>query len=179
VDLNSGISKQTQEECRSTWSRRMQTLRFLYRREASDYLLTRHGLEVSAEHLARLANAGGGPRFRLLAGRPTKAVYTEPDLDSWATTYLGPLVARVCQITQLTGQCLTREWPHERRQSHCRSYSGRTATSSAACIEYRQPSTTRRSRQLSKFKENQRTLRKSNATWWKARRRRKAEGIEG
>jgi len=73
----------------------MQPPRFLYRRDAADYLLTKHGLEVSAEHLARLAVAGGGPRFRLLAGRPGKAVYTEPDLDSWATTYLGPVVARV------------------------------------------------------------------------------------
>ena len=75
----------------------MQTPRFLYRREAADYLHTRHGLEVSAEYLARLAVIGGGPCFRLLAGRPARAVYTEPDLDSWATTYLGPLVARVSE----------------------------------------------------------------------------------
>ena len=75
----------------------MQPPRFLYRRDAADYLLAKHGLEVSAEHLARLAVAGGGPRFRWLAGRPGKAVYTEPDLDSWATTYLGPLVARVSE----------------------------------------------------------------------------------
>ena len=73
----------------------MQNLRFLYRRAAADYLFTKHGLEISAEHLARLAVAGGGPRFRLLAGRPGRAVYTEPDLDSWVTTYLGPLVDRV------------------------------------------------------------------------------------
>jgi hypothetical protein len=73
----------------------MQTPRFLYRRDAADYLLTKHGLEVSAEDLARLAIVGGGPRFRLLAGRTGRAVYTEPDLDSWARTYLGPLVARV------------------------------------------------------------------------------------
>ena len=39
----------------------MQTPRYLHRREAADYLLTKHGLEVSAEHLARLAAAGGGP----------------------------------------------------------------------------------------------------------------------
>jgi hypothetical protein len=73
----------------------MQTPCFLYRRDAADYLLSKHGLVVSAEHLARLALTGGGPRFRLLAGRPARAVYTEPDLDSWATTYLGPPVARV------------------------------------------------------------------------------------
>jgi len=73
----------------------MQTPRFLYRRDVADYLLTKHGLEISAEHLSRLAVAGGGPPFRLLAGRPGKAVYTESDLDSWATIYLGPVVARV------------------------------------------------------------------------------------
>jgi hypothetical protein len=73
----------------------MQTPRFLYRRDAADYLLTKHGLEISAEHLARLAVVGGGPRFRLLAGWTGRAVSTEPDLDSWARTYLGPLVARV------------------------------------------------------------------------------------
>jgi hypothetical protein len=75
----------------------MQTPCFLYRRDAADYLLTKHGLVVSAEHLARLALTGGGPRFRLLAGRPARAVYTEPDLDSWATAFLGPLVARVSE----------------------------------------------------------------------------------
>jgi len=73
----------------------MQPPRFLYRRDAADYLLTKHGLEVSAEHLARLAVVGGGPRFRLLAGGTGRAVYTEPDLDSWARTYIGPLVSRV------------------------------------------------------------------------------------
>ena len=73
----------------------MQPDRFLFRRDCPDYLLTKYGLEVSAEHLARLAVVGGGPRFRLLAGRTGRAVYTQPDLDSWATTYLGPLVTRV------------------------------------------------------------------------------------
>jgi hypothetical protein len=40
----------------------MQLPRFLYRRDAAEYLLTKHGVDVSAEHLARLAVAGGGPR---------------------------------------------------------------------------------------------------------------------
>jgi len=31
----------------------------------------------------------------MLAGRPARAVYTEPDLDSWVTTYLGHLASRV------------------------------------------------------------------------------------
>jgi hypothetical protein len=75
----------------------MQTHRYLYRREASDYLLTTHGLELSGEQLARLAVAGGGPRFRLLAGRAGKAVYTQPDLDIWARAYLGPAIARISE----------------------------------------------------------------------------------
>jgi hypothetical protein len=73
----------------------MQTPRFLSRREVPDYLLTTYGLELSAEQLARLAVAGGGPRFRLLAGRAGKAIYEKPDLDVWARAYLGPLLGRV------------------------------------------------------------------------------------
>ena len=75
----------------------MQSYRVLYRREVPDYLLTTYGLELSAEQLARLAVAGGGPRFRLLAGRTGRAVYTQPDLDIWARAYLGPVVARVSE----------------------------------------------------------------------------------
>jgi hypothetical protein len=41
----------------------MQIPRFLYRRDAADYLLTKHGLEVSAEHLARLALLEAVPDF--------------------------------------------------------------------------------------------------------------------
>ena len=73
----------------------MQPPRFLYRRDAAEYLLTKHGLEVSAEHLARFAVNGGGPRFRLLAGCPSRAVYTQKDLDDWSESYIGPLVTRV------------------------------------------------------------------------------------
>jgi hypothetical protein len=75
----------------------MQSHRFLYRREVPDYLLTTYGLELSVEQLARLAVAGGGPRFRLLAGRAGKAVYEKSDIDIWARAYLGPVVARVSE----------------------------------------------------------------------------------
>ena len=71
--------------------------RLLYRREASDYLAIEHGIEVKPEQLASWAIHGGGPAFRLLAGRAAKAVYATPDLDRWTHGYLGPLVSRVSE----------------------------------------------------------------------------------
>jgi hypothetical protein len=71
--------------------------RFLNRGELADYLLMTYGIEVSAERLARLAVSGGGPRFRLLAGRAGKAVYEKTDVDVWARANLGPVVARVSE----------------------------------------------------------------------------------
>jgi hypothetical protein len=71
--------------------------RLLYRRETSEYLASEHGLDIKPEKLAHWAVHGGGPNFRLLAGRATKAVYATPDLDQWAQTYLGPLVSRLSE----------------------------------------------------------------------------------
>jgi hypothetical protein len=76
---------------------RMPVPRLLYRREASDHLATEHGIEVKPEQLASWALDGGGPSFRLLAGRAAKAVYATSDLDRWARGYLGPLVSRVSE----------------------------------------------------------------------------------
>ena len=78
--------------------------RLLYRREASDYLATEHGIEVKSEQLASWAVKGGGPRFRLLAGRIGKAVYSTDDLDRWAAEYLGPLLARVAEHPAYQGR---------------------------------------------------------------------------
>jgi hypothetical protein len=75
----------------------MQSRRFLCRRQASEHLATKHGLDISPEQLARWAVKGGGPPFHLLAGRIGKAVYCTIDLDKWASGYLGPLVARVAE----------------------------------------------------------------------------------
>jgi hypothetical protein len=75
----------------------MSVPRLLSRREASDYLATEYGIEVKAEQLASWALHGGGPAFRLLAGRAAKAVYAISDLDRWARGYLGPLVSRVSE----------------------------------------------------------------------------------
>jgi hypothetical protein len=75
----------------------MQSRRLLCRRLASEYFVTQHGLEISPEKLAHWAVRGGGPRFRLLAGRISQAVYDTMDLDDWAGRYLGPLVAHVAE----------------------------------------------------------------------------------
>ena len=75
----------------------MQTPRFLVRRDVPEYVFSKFGLEMTAEQLARFAVNGGGPNFRLLAGRPSRAVYAREDIDNWARSYLGPLVARVSE----------------------------------------------------------------------------------
>jgi hypothetical protein len=75
----------------------MQSRRLLCRRQTSEYLATEHGLDISPEQLARWAVKGGGPPFHLLAGRIGKAVYCTLDLDKWASSYLGPLVACVAE----------------------------------------------------------------------------------
>jgi hypothetical protein len=75
----------------------MQPRRLLCRRQCSEYLASRHGLDIPPEQLARWAVKGGGPPFRLLAGKVAKAVYSTLDLDEWASDYLGPLVARVAE----------------------------------------------------------------------------------
>jgi hypothetical protein len=62
----------------------MQSRRFLCRRQASEHLATKQGLDISPEQLARWAVKGGGPLFHLLAGRIGKAVYCTIDLDKWA-----------------------------------------------------------------------------------------------
>jgi hypothetical protein len=75
----------------------MQHPRLLSRREVREYLATRHGLDIALEQLASWAVKGGGPPFRLLAGRVGKAVYATPDVDAWVDAYLGPLVKRLAE----------------------------------------------------------------------------------
>jgi hypothetical protein len=60
------------------------------RREASEYLAAEHGVQLSANTLAKLAVVGGGPRFRLDGRFP---IYDRPELDSFAAARLGPLRA--------------------------------------------------------------------------------------
>ena len=75
----------------------MQYRRLLCRREVREYLAAQHGLDISFEQLAAWAVKGGGPPFRLLAGRVGKAVYATQDVDAWVDGYLGPLVKRLAE----------------------------------------------------------------------------------
>src|SRR5262245_57700531 len=58
----------------------------LDRREASQYLLERHGIKRSPATLAKLASIGGGPLYRR-AGR-RRVIYDPPHLDEYAANIL-------------------------------------------------------------------------------------------
>jgi hypothetical protein len=57
------------------------SLRPLDRREASEYLLEKHGVRRSANTLAKLACVGGGPAFRKVK---RAVIYDQPALDAYA-----------------------------------------------------------------------------------------------
>jgi hypothetical protein len=62
----------------------------LSRKEASAYLLSRHGISRAPSTLAKLAVSGGGPVFRKINCRAV--VYDIADLDTWAASMLsGPM----------------------------------------------------------------------------------------
>lgn len=67
------------------------------RRLRTSRLAAQHALDVSVEQLATWAVNGGGPPFRLLAGRIGKAVYATDDVDAWVDAYLGPIVRRLSE----------------------------------------------------------------------------------
>lgn len=60
------------------------------RKQASEYLLTVHGVSLSPATLAKLAVLGGGPAFRKDGPFP---IYDQPVLDDYALARLGPLRA--------------------------------------------------------------------------------------
>ena len=93
----------------------MQSRRFLCRRQTSEHLASKHGLDIPSEQLARWAVKGGGPPFHLLAGRIGKAVYCTIDLDKWANGYLGPLVARVAGTPPTSRGTQQHELPSKHR----------------------------------------------------------------
>ena len=67
----------------------------LNRREASDYLLERHGIKRSYATLCKLAVIGGGPRFRKANRNP---LYDAADLDAWAAEITGPRVRSTSEL---------------------------------------------------------------------------------
>jgi hypothetical protein len=67
----------------------MKTLRYCNRAEASEHLLTRHGLRRSPKYLAKLSSTGKGPAYH----KANRAVlYNPADLDAWAKRIIGPSV---------------------------------------------------------------------------------------
>jgi hypothetical protein len=58
-----------------------------YRPEAADYLTNKRKVKTSAKSLAKYANTGEGPVYRLFGHR---AVYTRHDLDAWADSKIKP-----------------------------------------------------------------------------------------
>lgn len=62
----------------------------LSRKEASGYLLSRHGISRAPSTLAKLAVLGGGPVFRKVNSR--LVVYDPADLDAWVASIMsGPM----------------------------------------------------------------------------------------
>lgn len=61
-------------------------VRYFSRKEASNYLLERHGVSRTPATLATLAWSGDGPVFR--KDGPRRTVYTDADLDAYAASVL-------------------------------------------------------------------------------------------
>jgi hypothetical protein len=51
------------------------------------------GIPCQPSTLAKRASEGTGPTYRIIGGR---AMYSEPDVDSWAASLIGPPVRRAC-----------------------------------------------------------------------------------
>ena len=67
------------------------------RREASQYLKDRWGLDYKPNTLAKLACIGGGPTIEYAGKFPT---HTERDLDKWAKAKISPPVANTSERRQ-------------------------------------------------------------------------------
>jgi hypothetical protein len=72
-------------------------VRRLRRAAASAYLKETWGLDYSPRTLAKLACVGGGPPMEYAGRFP---LYTDGDLDAWATEKISPPVASTSQRHQ-------------------------------------------------------------------------------
>lgn len=88
------------------------------RRDAAIYIVEKFAIPCSESKLAKLAVFGGGPAFRVVAGR--FAVYDEPELDTWALAQFSDLVRS------------TAEAGTQQSEAHRRSRRGRRFQSSDA-----------------------------------------------
>ncbi len=64
-------------------------------REASAYLLDRHGVMRSPATLAKLRCIGGGPEFRKIGDK--QVAYEDPALDSYAASLISEPLASTSQ----------------------------------------------------------------------------------
>jgi hypothetical protein len=67
----------------------------LNRKEATEYLLKRHGIRRTTGTLAKLAVIGGGPAFRRAGRIP---LYDPPDLDAYAAEITSPPVRSTSEL---------------------------------------------------------------------------------
>lgn len=69
----------------------------LRRREASQYLKEKHGVDRQPTTLAKLATVGGGPRFQKVNNVP---IYPPEFLDKWVEELLSPLVGSTSELSE-------------------------------------------------------------------------------
>lgn len=67
----------------------------LRRNEASEYLLSKYGINRTSSTLAKLAVTGGGPAFRKAGRFP---LYTIDALDKWAASIMSPEVSSTSEL---------------------------------------------------------------------------------
>lgn len=70
-------------------------LKYLRRREASEYLKENWGVSLGPNTLAKLAVQGGGPPFQKDGPFP---IYTTSNLDAFAEARLSPVVTSTSEL---------------------------------------------------------------------------------
>jgi hypothetical protein len=63
--------------------------------EASEYLLSVHGVKIAPATLAKLRNVGGGARFSKFG---STVLYQPAELDTWALAKLGEPLANTARV---------------------------------------------------------------------------------
>ncbi len=85
------------------------------RRDAATYIADKYAIPCSESKLAKLAVFGGGPAFRVVAGR--FAVYDEPELDAWALSQFSDLVSSTSEAGTQWSETHRRSWRGRRCKS--------------------------------------------------------------
>ena len=78
---------------------------YLRRLAAAQYIQDRYGLRCSKQTLAKLATMGGGPIFRSAGRTP---LYAPKDLDEWAHSRIGkPRTSTSTLVDAVMAECLS------------------------------------------------------------------------